>query len=373
MKKLLSIICLSLSFIAGGLFAFGQNVGINEPAPAAKLTVKASAYYAPAFLVKTSDNDSSLLVTQNYLFAGNASANYGPQSVFTIANKYNFHGDGAHLNLLATGLKTPGNANGSLSDLMFSNNNYGSRFFVSANNAPGEEQLTFLQNDISSGTFKFLLKLKANGQAGLGTYDPRAALQINHRISGGEPTLLLFDSAGTDLPVVQFTNALNPTRHWQLSGYMGAAETDNFFDISTQTGIKLTVNGIGNLGIGDSSPEEKLVVSGNIKLSGEVNRATSGTANLVPLCYGNVTSTAIIQPGGSTENFTVTRISAGRYNISISGETFNINSYHATATPIGSNPVFITTGSGGGILNITTYNLSGVATDNSFCFTVYKR
>lgn len=374
MKLFLRLFALIL-FLCSAAGIYAQNVGINESNPGAKLTVKAGSAFSPSLLVKNFEDDSSLMIRGNYLYAGNANAgtSYNWGSVMTIANRYSSHADATLLNLLATGQKTDVNANGSLSSMTFSNSNYTGRFLITASNNPGEGLISITQNEAFPQPYKHLMYLYANGRAGFGTYNPQAAMQINHRASEAQPTLLLSDSSATSLPTMQFKNLDYPNRFWQISGVSSATESGAYFDFATQTGIKMSLSGIGNLGIGDISPEEKLVVQGNIKLSGEVNKTATGTANLVPVCYGNITSGGLLQSGASTDNFTVTKTATGRYNITITGESFNINSYQAVASTIGSTPSIITLGSGSGILNVYTFNVAGVAADAGFCFTVYKK
>lgn len=84
-----------------------------------------------------------------------------------------------------------------------------------------------------------------------------------------------------------------------------------------QYGDPQNLNIPGNVGIGNNDPQEKLDVSGNIKISGEIRRAATGTASLLPLCYGVVNADGTIVSG--TGNFTVTRPDTGYYQVNISG------------------------------------------------------
>ncbi len=131
----------------------------------------------------------------------------------------------------------------------------------------------------------------------------------------------------------------------------------------------------GNLGIGTLTPSSKLDVAGTVTISGantnELNRTQTGTANLVPIAYGNVSAAGVINATGSTTNFTVTRNSAGNYSITIAGESFFYAYYTAIAT-LQTGPGSILTGSVSNNLTINTYNAAGVATDEMFTFVVYK-
>jgi hypothetical protein len=69
---------------------------------------------------------------------------------------------------------------------------------------------------------------------------------------------------------------------------------------------------------------------------------------------------------------TVSRITTGWYAVTITGESYQFQTYTTIVTPV-TGPAMVSTSSGGGNLYIFTYNASGVAADNQFCFTVYKQ
>ena len=96
----------------------------------------------------------------------------------------------------------------------------------------------------------------------------------------------------------------------------------------------------GNVGIGTSSPAEKLDINGTLRLNGEVNKVSTGLANMIPLAYGS----AIFDPfgetelGGSTGNFTFEYVGTGICKITLTGESnvyANRNKYFILATATG--------------------------------------
>ncbi|MDH3650395.1 MAG: hypothetical protein OEQ53_11985 [Saprospiraceae bacterium] len=78
---------------------------------------------------------------------------------------------------------------------------------------------------------------------------------------------------------------------------------------------RMRIEGQGNVGIGNINPEEKLHVDGNARFNGDVTRPSTGTANLVPICYGHIGILGTVEAG--TSNFTVTMGSTGSYIVDI--------------------------------------------------------
>ncbi|MBK7096367.1 MAG: hypothetical protein IPH57_15445 [Saprospiraceae bacterium] len=124
-----------------------------------------------------------------------------------------------------------------------------------------------------------------------------------------------------------------------------------------------------NLGTGPA-----LYLDGSLQVAGgntaEINRNQSGNANIVPVCYGSVEANGTKNNTGSTTNFSVTRISAGVYEITITGETYSQDTHCAIAS-LG-DPGFINTNAVTGKLRINTYNTSYAANDREFSFVVFR-
>ncbi|MFT3978907.1 MAG: hypothetical protein QM687_00465 [Ferruginibacter sp.] len=152
-------------------------------------------------------------------------------------------------------------------------------------------------------------------------------------------------------------------------GYWGSY-AGNATDIDMGTGVGNTTGAV-NLTI-QGVPKLTVTTDGNTNLAGELNSTVkTGNANLVPICYGNVSSAGAVQAG--TGNFTVEHTSTGFYQVTITGEAYHFQQYITVVTPIGTlAPAIAATGSGGGKLQVQLYNISGADVDNNFHFVVYK-
>ena len=223
--------------------------------------------------------------------------------------------------------------------------------------------------------FCFLISaLNVTGQnVGIGTTIPSGRLQIEHRSSFLNPTLSLFDSSTTGGPIILFRNA-GGARSWLIRGTLNhsLANSDALDFINNGTTLARLVNS-GNFGIGTTFPDEKLDVAGSIKLSGELNRSSTGTSNMVPIAYGNISGTGVVNSGSG--NFSASRTTTGTYSITITGEAFQFQTYTTVVTPVGASTaaIIVGTSSLAGNLIVYTYNASGAAVDNQFSFVVYKQ
>jgi hypothetical protein len=136
--------------------------------------------------------------------------------------------------------------------------------------------------------------------------------------------------------------------------------------------ISMMVNGKVGIGIDNPVSTALLEVNGDTKINGEVNRPTTGNANMVPIAYGTVSSTGVIK--ANSENITCVKTAVGTYEITITSENYFYLDYITTATcmPPTSTPSIISVGSVSGKLIINIYSLAGVLTDTSFSFITYK-
>jgi hypothetical protein len=182
----------------------------------------------------------------------------------------------------------------------------------------------------------------------------------NNQESTGEAAIN-FRNRGTDGTGNNYWMAgLNQNRNFAFA-------YGNDFNLAT---TRMVLDSTGRLGIGVAAPTEKLEVSGNLRLSGELYKGT-GTANMLPVCYGNITSSAGIQ--ASTGNITsVVKSGTGIYDIVIAGNPYTLNEFVAQVTPSGPDARMVSTSASGGTLRIRFFDAAGVAVDTGFHFVVYK-
>ncbi|MCT4582210.1 MAG: hypothetical protein N4A35_12430 [Flavobacteriales bacterium] len=130
-------------------------------------------------------------------------------------------------------------------------------------------------------------------------------------------------------------------------------------------GLKFSVNTDGSV-----YSKKQIKTDSSLIVNDEVNRSNTGSANLIPIAYGNVDDSGTINSG--TGNFSVTKNSIGNYSISIVGESFFYPNYSVSLSIVSSVAGFISVSSSGGNMIVLTKDISGAAADKNFSFIVYK-
>ncbi|MBO2010802.1 hypothetical protein [Hymenobacter negativus] len=259
---------------------------------------------------------------------------------------------------------------------------FGDNDYVTVGEAGGDDRM-----QLRAKTFSFLPSPSGSysGAVGIGTAAPASAL---HVYSPSSPTVLrvhssaAFGAAGLDF----YSDPEGSASEWRPS-FLRSIDAGSFtgglafYTNGTGTANKTaSLEGMrlvnGRLGIGTTSPDSRLDVDGTITMSGsnanEVNRAQTGAANLLPICYGNVNASATINTAGSTPNFTVTRASLGVYDISITNESYFYTDYTTVATLNGVGGEISVNSIGALQLRVFTYDSSGSSADRPFNFVTYK-
>ncbi len=144
----------------------------------------------------------------------------------------------------------------------------------------------------------------------------------------------------------------------------GSGADANFINNGTTYTLYAQNSGTGPAAYFDGSLQ---VAGGN---TAEINRNQTGSANIVAICYGSVEANGTINTGGSTANFTVSKLTTGIYDITITGETYS-QSTHCAIASLG-DAGFVNSNAVSGKLRVYTYSTSYVATDREFSFVVFK-
>jgi hypothetical protein len=150
----------------------------------------------------------------------------------------------------------------------------------------GDSQLGFWTTLVSSSQNpQERMTITKEGNVGIGTTSPDSLLEISSSsatdflklTSGGgsaTPVKLIFEKSGSEQGIIEYN------RNGDLEIYNTDGDGGVMIDGSASAGGDLYVNNAGNVGIGTTSPGEKLEVDGNIAVSGTVDGrdiATDGT------------------------------------------------------------------------------------------------
>lgn len=159
-----------------------------------------------------------------------------------------------------------------------------------------------------------------SGKVGIGTSNPTSKLHILSPFS--YPALSL-ESFGDDRAILRFSKN-GSTFSWdQVSGIRtnDASGTMSFYYNNNNV---MTLRGDGKVGINTFNPTKALDVVGDVKVSGELNRPSTGLANMVPIAYGTFLNTEIYNGSG---NFTITETAGDNFIIRINGEYLTERDY----------------------------------------------
>ena len=199
------------------------------------------------------------------------------------------------------------------------------------------------------------------GDMGIGDTSPNAKLHVSKGTSGSS----YFSTAGvvfeddTDL-FLQFA-----TPSAEENGLLSSSELT-----TVRAGLIFRPDSSVQIRAGGNTTKFSVDKSGNTNATGEIRRTSTGTANMVPICYGSVDANGTILSGSG--NFTVTSTPPGYYEVTITGETYTNSGYVTNASPINSSPRFLSTGNTGGKLVVRTWTTASALVDTPFHFVVYK-
>lgn len=208
-----------------------------------------------------------------------------------------------------------------------------------------------------------------SGKVGINMETPTRELSIFDIGNNGDAIIELESSFGGAKEMVLGVNT--------TSGGLIGTSTNTNLTLRTNGTTRMAITGAGNVGIGTVSPAQKLHVAGgslqvdqNVELdTGEVRRAPTMDANLVPICYGHVQSNGNVISG--TGNFSVDASEPGFYQVTIDDVAYN-NEYVAIAIAHFGSLKFASPSPYQNKLLVTIFNLSEELSAASFSFVVYK-
>lgn len=240
-----------------------------------------------------------------------------------------------------------------------------------------------------------VVSTSSNGPHGIvGTEYNSSSVSDSHlwlRKAKGTETSPLAIASGDEIGFLKFSGYDGTVFSTNDQTEIGAVASENFSFGNNGSYLKFmttpngSMNGTermridqnGNVGIGTTvAPTTKLEVNGTINIAGtnanELNRTQTGIANLVPIAYGNISSSGVVYT--STGNITVSWDggSNNRYKITIASESYTTSNYITIVTPIGNNVKFATDDDGSGKLTVTIYDPVGTKIQNAFQFITYK-
>jgi hypothetical protein len=213
----------------------------------------------------------------------------------------------------------------------------------------------------SSAAFTERMRIKGTGNVGIGTTSPVNNL---HLIEDSGTARIRVESADGQAGISFLSDSTVETVIYSPDG----SDDLRFF---VNNADRVAINSSGNVGIGTNSPSQKLVVNGNVHVTGEVQRPTTGAANMVPICYGHVDADGTIASGSG--NFSASwRASADDYLISVTGEDFGVGTNYTVLVTVWGATGFTTgTGTVGGDLVVNIGNAFG-SVQKAFSFLVFK-
>lgn len=180
------------------------------------------------------------------------------------------------------------------------------------------------------------------GSADTGLY--RAAVNVPAISTNGiEATRWVYQTSGAQTQLASLNaaaggNESTPSLTWQLDNNTGLFRPDaDTIGISTGATEKVRITDVGNFGIGDKAPSEKLVVSGNIKATG------TGIVSGTTAQFTNTTSSILILNDTLSYNSTATNSGA----IYIKQKNQNSNAGFVTENSTSTQKIRIYYGSGG--------------------------
>lgn len=161
------------------------------------------------------------------------------------------------------------------------------------------------------------------------SFDNGIALRLkNPTTTVGERTSLLLstntNNGSQGSAAISSISSVGLGQHLTFSTVPSGTQTPTAFE-------RMRIDSAGNVGIGTTTPEEKLDVNGNMILSGAIKKTGLGNNNFLPYAYGKITADGL---AAGTPNFTVSHTSGSNYSINMGvGSGFTSSNNFIVITP----------------------------------------
>ena len=140
--------------------------------------------------------------------------------------------------------------------------------------------------DIYTGNQVFNTRFNANGNVGIGTTSPLGKLQVNEYTvalqgnQGVHGEVSVFADDGDESLFLGLKDSAYPNRGWAFNPVIFGVNSDLQIKEHGATGVRMTIQSGGNVGIGTTSPDTKLTVKGaaTAGLNQTINIETGGVA-----------------------------------------------------------------------------------------------
>ncbi len=242
--------------------------------------------------------------------------------------------------------------------------------------AIGALSIVNADNSIVLGSIAGFNTATTSAKVGIGTPQPAFSLHVanNDAANGGHLQGIMVENLAntTGEAAINFRNqgtAGTGINYWMVGLNQNRNMTFAYGNDFNGSTTRLVVDSLGNLGVGVINPTQRLDVNGSVKMNGELYNGTS-TANLLPIVYGNVSSSATIQSG--TGNFSIVKAGTGLYDITLTGNPYTVSAYAVSVTIASSAGRFATTSANGAALRISVFDAAGTLVDAGFHFMVMK-
>jgi hypothetical protein len=139
------------------------------------------------------------------------------------------------------------------------------------------------------------MRIDSSGNVGIGTTSPLGKLQVNEYTVASQGNqnihgeLSVFTNSGDESLFLGIKNAAYPNRGWAFNPVISGVNSDLQIKEHGASGVRMTIQSGGNVGIGTTAPSQKLHISGNMRLTGAFrDRLNSqGAANYVLTSTGS--------------------------------------------------------------------------------------